>query len=184
MWLIVGLGNPGRRYARTRHNLGFMIIDALSSRFSIPVVEKSRNFLYGKGLIDKKDVILLKPLTFMNRSGEAVKDAIQMYKDDIEAIIIIQDDLDLDTGVIKIKKNGSSGGHRGVESIIQTTGTKDFIRVKIGIGRSDNMLPEDYVLSPFNKDEQPIIKKAIEDAIRAVEIILEKGISSAQNMFN
>jgi PTH1 family peptidyl-tRNA hydrolase len=119
----------------------------------------------------------------MNRSGEAVRDAIQVYKD-IEAIIIIQDDLDLDTGVIKIKKNGSSGGHRGVESIIQTTGTKDFIRVKIGIGRSDNILPEDYVLSSFNKDEQPIIKKAIEDAVRAVEIILEKGISSAQNIFN
>lgn len=183
MWLIVGLGNPGRRYAKTRHNLGFMIVDAISSRFSIPLKGKSKNFVYGKGLINEKNIFLIKPLTFMNRSGNAVKDALRTFKK-IDAVIVIQDDIDLDTGAIKIKKNGSSGGHKGIESIIEVTGTKDFIRLKIGIGRPDKISAENYVLSKFDKQERPVIKKALESAVNALVMIIDKGVSHAQNVFH
>ncbi len=183
MWLIVGLGNPGNEYAKTRHNLGFIIIDALSSKFSIPLKNKTRNFVYGPGSIANREVILVKPLTFMNRSGTAVRDAIRKYKD-IDNLIVIHDDLDLNTGILRIKRNGSAGGHRGIESIIEITGTKDFLRVKIGIGHSDIISAEDYVLSPFTKQERPIIKKAVEKAVDAIVAILNKGIFHAQNKFH
>ena len=183
MWLIVGLGNPGKIYAKTRHNLGFMVIDELFSKFSIPLKDKSKNFLSGTGCVSGKDVILIKPVTFMNRSGVAVRDAVKKYKD-IDNIIVVQDDLDLDTGVIRIRKNGSAGGHRGIESIIEITGTKEFIRVKIGISREDRIPAEDYVLSPFDKQEKPIIKEAIEKAVDAIITILDKGVPSAQNKFH
>ena len=183
MWLIIGLGNPGKIYAKTRHNLGFMVIDELSSKISIPFKDKSKNFLSGAGCIGGKDVILIKPVTFMNRSGVAVRDAVKKYKD-IDNIIVVQDDLDLDTGVIRIRKNGSAGGHRGIESIIEITGTKEFIRVKIGISREDRIPAEDYVLSPFDKQEKPIIKEAIEKAVDAIITMLDKGVPSAQNKFH
>ena len=183
MWLIVGLGNPGKIYAKTRHNLGFMVIDELSSKFSIPLKDKSKNFLSGAVCISGKDVILIKPVTFMNRSGVAVRDAVKKYKD-IDNIIVVQDDLDLDTGVIRIRKNGSAGGHKGIESIIEITGTKEFIRVKIGVSREDRIPAEDYVLSPFDKQEKPIIKEAIEKAVDAIVTILDKGASYAQNKFH
>ena len=183
MWLIVGLGNPGKIYAKTRHNIGFMVVDELFSKFSIPLKDKSKNSLSGAGCSSGKDVILIKPVTFMNRSGLAVRDAVKKYKD-IDNIIVVQDDLDLDTGVIRIRKNGSAGGHRGIESIIEITGTKEFIRVKIGISRSGRVPAEDYVLSPFDKQEKPIIKEAIKKAVDAIITILDKGVPSAQNKFH
>jgi PTH1 family peptidyl-tRNA hydrolase len=112
MWLIVGLGNPGKTYANTRHNLGFLVIDILASNFSIPLKKKTKNYAFGKGRISEEDIILLKPLTFMNKSGVAVRDALKYYRD-ITQMIVIHDDLDLDVGVIRIRKKGSSGGHRG-----------------------------------------------------------------------
>ncbi|MCK5427771.1 MAG: aminoacyl-tRNA hydrolase, partial [Thermodesulfovibrionia bacterium] len=160
-----------------------MVVDAISSRFSIPLKGKSKNFVYGRGLINEQIIFLIKPLTFMNRSGTAVKDALRTFKK-TDAVIVIHDDLDLDTGVIKIKKNGSSGGHKGIESIIEATGTKDFVRLKIGIGRPDKISAEDYVLSTFDKHERPVIKKVLESAVNALVMIIEKGISHAQNVFH
>jgi len=183
MWLIVGLGNPGKKYSKTRHNIGFMVIDALSSKYSIPLKNKSKNFVCGIGSINGKDIILLKPLTFMNRIGIAVREAIREYTD-IDNIIVIHDDLDLGAGVLRIKKNGSAGGHRGIESVIETIGTKDFLRIKIGIGRSIKISPEEYVLKPFDKHERPIIEKTIEKAVDAIVTILDKGVAYAQNKFH
>lgn len=183
MWLIVGLGNPGKIYAKTRHNIGFMVIDALSTKFSVPLKNKTKNFTYGKGVIEGVDSILIKPLTFMNRSGAAVRDALKKYKD-VDNLLVVHDDIDLNTGTIRIKDNGSAGGHRGVESIIELIDTKDFLRLKIGIGRSDSISAEDYVLSPFTKQERPIIKKTIEKAVDAIAAIPNKGISYAQNKFH
>lgn len=186
MWLIVGLGNPGKTYSKTRHNLGFMVLDALSYKFSIPIDNESKNYIYGKGTIQGKDVILAKPLTFMNRSGLAVKSLLGKFIT-IKDIIVIHDDLDLNTGILKIKRNGSSGGHKGIESIIENIGTKDFIRVRLGIGRpevSGSLRPEDYVLSNFTRREQPLIKKNIEKAVDAIGMIIDKGFSYAQNKFH
>ncbi len=183
MWLIAGLGNPGEAYERTRHNIGFMVIDVLSKRFSIPLRYRTNDYIYGKGSIENKKAILLKPLTFMNRSGFAVRAALRKFRG-VEDILVIHDDIDLKRGVIRIKKDGSSGGHRGVESIIESLGTKDFFRLKIGIGRSERLSPERYVLSPFPKREQAAVNKIVDDAALAVSTILNKGLSYAQNKFH
>ncbi len=182
MWLVAGLGNPGNDYAKTRHNIGFMVIDALAAGSSISIKQKRANYLFGRGVIGEQKAILIKPLTFMNRSGIAVRDAVRRY--DIDSILVVHDDIDLPTGVIRIRKSGSSGGHNGIESIINTLGTRDFIRVKIGIGRSDRIPPEKYVLRAFNKQEQTLIKEAVEKAADAVTVILNKGVSFAQNRFH
>ncbi|MEK6528053.1 MAG: aminoacyl-tRNA hydrolase, partial [Nitrospirota bacterium] len=174
MWLIVGLGNPGKVYSKTRHNLGFMVIDALASKSSIKIKNKSKNSVSGKGNINCIEVILLKPLTFMNKSGIAVKAACKKYQN-IENLLIVHDDLDLKPGIIRIKKNGSAGGHRGIESVSDYMGTKDFTRLKIGIGRPayragrpDKISAEDYVLSPFSRQEKTIMKKSVEKAADAI----------------
>jgi PTH1 family peptidyl-tRNA hydrolase len=182
-WLIVGLGNPGKVYSKTRHNLGFMVIDALASKSSIKIKNKSKNSVSGKGNINSIEVILLKPLTFMNKSGIAVKDACKKYQN-IENLLIVHDDLDLKPGIIRIKKNGSAGGHRGIESVTDYLGTKDFARLKIGIGRPDKIPAEDYVLSPFSRQEKTIMKKTVDKAVDAITVILSKGITHAQNEFH
>ena len=183
MWLVVGLGNPGDDYAKTRHNIGFMVIDALAARFAVSIRQKTTNFVYGRGFIEEQKAILIKPLTFMNRSGIAVWDAIRKY-DDIDNVLVVHDDLDLDTGVIRIKKTGSSGGHNGIQSIIERLGSKDFIRLKIGIGRPERGSAEKYVLRRFSKQERPVIDEAIETAADAVQTILTQGVPSAQNTFH
>jgi PTH1 family peptidyl-tRNA hydrolase len=183
MWLVVGLGNPGRKYAKTRHNLGYMVVDAIASKFSISLKGKAKNFVYGRGIIEEKDVFIIKPLTFMNMGGIAVKEALKKYPA-VEKIIVIHDDIDLATGVIRIKKTGSSGGHRGIESIIESLGTKDFIRLKIGIGRSKRIPPDEYVLKPFYKKEIELVEEAVRNASEAVSVILNKGIGFAQNKFH
>ncbi len=183
MWLVVGLGNPGDDYADTRHNIGFMVIDVLSARFKISIRQKTTNFVYGRGFIEDQKAILIKPLTFMNRSGIAVWDAIRKYEE-IDNILVVHDDLDLDTGVIRIKKTGSSGGHNGIQSIIERLGSNDFIRLKIGIGRPNRGPAEKYVLRPFNKQERPVMEEAVERAADAIPVILTKGVSHAQNVFH
>ncbi len=183
MWLVVGLGNPGDDYADTRHNIGFMVIDALSARCSISIRQKTTNFIYGRGFIGEQKAVLIKPLTFMNRSGNAVWEAIRMHED-IENILVVHDDLDLETGVIKIRKSGSSGGHNGVQSIIDRLGSQEFIRLKIGIGRPNRGPAEKYVLRRFNKQESPVMEEAVERAADAVQEILTKGVTYAQNRFH
>jgi PTH1 family peptidyl-tRNA hydrolase len=164
MWLIIGLGNPGRLYAKTRHNLGFLILDSLASKFSISLKNKTKKYAYGKGRIGEKDVILIKPLTFMNMSGIAVSDVVKKYADTVH-LLVMHDDLDLEPGIIRIRKSGSSGGHRGIESIIGAIDTKKFLRLKVGIGRPEKIPAEEYVLKPFNKTERPVIKKAVSSFI-------------------
>jgi PTH1 family peptidyl-tRNA hydrolase len=183
LWAIIGLGNYGSKYSKTRHNLGFMVIEVIAGNFDIDFHEK-KDYLIGKGSIGGHDVLLIEPLTFMNLSGNAVKNILRKFNVTSENLIIIHDDLDMDAGKLKIRKNGSSGGHRGVESIIQSIGTKEFIRVKIGIGREHGISPETYVLKKFRKDELPIIKDAVERAADAVTAIISTGIAKAMNKFN
>ncbi len=183
MWAIVGLGNYGSKYSKTRHNLGFMVVDAIAGAIDIGLQEK-RYYLIGKGSMGGQEVLLIEPLTFMNNSGIAVREVLKKFNILPENLIIIHDDIDMDVGRLKIRKSGSSGGHRGIESIIQNIDTRDFVRVKIGIGREIGMLAEDYVLKKFKKEELPLIKDAIKRAADAVAIIVSEGVSKAMNRFN
>jgi PTH1 family peptidyl-tRNA hydrolase len=180
MWLVAGLGNPGDAYEDTRHNIGFRVIDALSEKFSIPIKSRTTHYVYGRGFIEEQKALLMKPLTFMNRSGIAVREPL-FKNDEIESLLIIHDDLDLEPGVLRIRKTGSSGGHNGIQSIIDCLNSKDFPRLKIGIGRPSRMLSEHYVLKPFNKKERPIMEEAVVRAVDAVTDILNKGITYTQN---
>lgn len=183
MWLVAGLGNPGDEYERTRHNVGFMVIDAIAAIFSISIKQKTANFQFGRGFIEDQKAILVKPLTFMNRSGVAVREALFKF-DEIENLLVVHDDLDLDTGVIRVRKTGSSGGHNGIQSIIDCLNSKDFVRLKIGISRSDRIPPERYVLRAFNKQEEPVINEAVKNAVDAIRVIISEGIAPAQRLFH
>ena len=183
MWLIAGLGNPGDEYAVTRHNACFMVIDILAARHSIQIRQKANNYVFGRGFIGDQKVILIKPFTFMNLSGEAVMAAVRK-NEDLEGILIVQDDIDLEPGIVKIKKSGSAGGHNGIQSIIDRLGSRDFPRVKVGIGRPERMPVERYVLKPFAKKEIPLIEEAVETEADAVADIIDKGISYAQNKYH
>jgi PTH1 family peptidyl-tRNA hydrolase len=183
MWLVAGLGNPGDQYEKTRHNIGFRVIDTLAARLSIPLKQKKPDYVFGRGFDEDRKLILMKPLTYMNKSGIAVRDVVWKHED-IENIIIVHDDLDLEPGIIRIRKTGSSGGHNGIQSIIDYLNSKDFIRVKIGIGRPKRGATERYVLKNFNKQERPLIEEAIETAADAVLMILTKGIIPTQNQFH
>ncbi len=183
MWVIVGLGNPGRRYAKTRHNIGFVVADNLAERYGIELRTKEL-YAAGKGSMEGNKIVLVEPLTFMNRSGLAVRDVMKRHGVEAGNLIVIHDDIDTETGKLKIRKKGSSGGHKGIESIIQETGTSEFIRVKIGIDREEGVLVEDYVLGKFRKEEIPLIKDAIAGAADAVDMILRDGVDKAMNTFN
>lgn len=183
MWVVVGLGNPGRRYAKTRHNVGFRVIDEIAGRLGIELREKD-SYIYGRGSIEDIDIVLVEPLTFMNRSGIAVKAVMSRYNLQPANLIVTHDDIDMETGKLKIRKKGSSGGHRGIESVIESVGTSDFIRVKIGIGREEGIAAEDYVLGKFRKEEVPVIKEAVVNAAEAVTVIVRDGVSKAMNKFN
>lgn len=187
MWVIAGLGNPGSKYSATRHNIGFRVIDRLSEEYNIPLEERDA-YMIGKGAIEGVNVILLKPLTFMNRSGLAVKkilkDANISADNLLDRLIVVHDDLDINAGAIKIRRGGSSGGHRGIESIIQELGTKDFVRIKVGIGRDKTVPVEEYVLQNFKSSEKNLIEDAIIFASRAVTAVVTEGIDKAMSKYN
>lgn len=187
VWVIAGLGNPGSKYSATRHNIGFRVIDRLSEEYNIPL-EEMDDYMIGKGAIEGVNVILLKPLTFMNRSGIAVKKILKksnIFSDKlVDKLIVIHDDLDIDAGTIKIRRGGSSGGHRGIESIIQELGTMDFVRIKVGIGRNKTIPVEEYVLQNFKPTEKNLIKDVIIFASRAVTAVVTEGINKAMNKYN
>ena len=187
MRIIVGLGNPGSKYSKTRHNIGFRVVDQLSETHNISLEEKDV-FIMGRGTVDGQEIVLLKPLTFMNRSGTAVKKALKKFNVQADgpgdSLIVIHDDLDVDAGIIKIRRNGSSGGHKGIESVIQETGTREFIRVKVGIGRDRDIPADKYVLGTFRTSEKKLIKDAIINAADAIFTIITEGVDKAMNKYN
>ena len=183
MWLIAGLGNPGSRYEKTRHNVGFLVVEACIRKQPLDCKEKE-DYKICKGSLGDEKIIFLEPLTFMNRSGIAVRKIMQKSNISPQQLIVIHDDLDLETGSLKIRKKGSSGGHKGIESIIQHIGTQEFIRIKIGIGRDPFVPTEKYVLSKFRKDDMQVIREAIEKAVESVYAIINEGVERAMNRFN
>ncbi len=183
MWLLVGLGNPGRRYARTRHNVGFLVLDELAAQERLEFKEKA-DYKISSGSLGDEKIVLMEPLLFMNRSGSAVRKVAEKFSIPPERIIIVHDDLDMETGRLKIRRRGSSGGHKGVESVIQNVGSGDFVRIKIGIGRDAFTPVEDYVLSKFGKDELPLVKEAVTRAADAIRFIVSEGVEKTMNKFN
>jgi PTH1 family peptidyl-tRNA hydrolase len=183
LWAVVGLGNPGRKYQRTRHNIGFMVLEQIALAHGFKPTEK-KLYISAKGSIGEQDVLLMEPLTFMNLSGLAVRDILRRHPLSPENLIVIHDDLDMATGKLKIKVGGSSGGHNGIDSIIENIGSEDFIRVKIGIGRDMEIPAEKFVLSKFKRDELKAVKQAVEDASDAVLCIIQEGTTQAMNRFN
>ena len=186
MFLIAGLGNPGRQYEKTRHNMGFDTIDELIDRHRIPQGGIAHKAMYGKGMIAGEKVLAVKPLTYMNLSGESIREYVNYYKMDPETeLIVIYDDIDLDPGQIRIRKKGSAGGHNGIKSIIAQIGTQNFYRIKVGVGAKPKGWDlADYVLGRFSSEERELVDKAICDAADAVEMILKDGIEAAMNHYN
>lgn len=185
-FLVVGLGNPEKKYTLTRHNSGFLCVDELAERHGFKINKLKFKSVYADTVIAGHRVIVLKPQTYMNNSGEAVKEAASFYKIPPEKIIIIFDDISLDVGLLRIKRKGSDGGHNGIKSIISHLGSSDFPRIKLGIGKKPH--PDydlaDWVLSEFKKDEAKPLKQAIDNACDALEIILDGNIDEAMNKFN
>ena len=186
MYIIVGLGNPTKEYENTRHNIGFDVIDKLADRFSITVLEKKHKALIGKGIINGQKVILAKPQTYMNLSGESVRELVDYYKIDNETeLIVIYDDISLDVGQLRIRKKGSAGGHNGIKSIIQHLGTDVFPRIKMGVGEKPKGYDlADYVLGHFKKEERVIMDESALVATKAVELMVIDEIGEAMNLYN
>ncbi len=184
-FLIVGLGNPGRDYAQTRHNVGFWVIDELAQRHNLTNFTSERKALTASGRIKGQSVILAKPQTYMNLSGESVRALMDYYKVDINDLIVIYDDLDLPFGTLRLRNTGGHGGQNGVRNIILHSGTKDFARVRFGIGRPPGkMRAKDYVLQKFHGDDEITAKQVMETAANAVELWLQEGIGLAMSRFN
>jgi len=182
--LIVGLGNPGREYQYTRHNIGFMVIDVLAERHGIGITRKEKKNLLGKGNINSEKIIIAKPQTFMNLSGEAIGPLFSTYIDDIEDLIVVHDDLDIEFGKIKIKVGGGHGGHNGLRSIISHLGN-DFVRIRGGIGRpSSGHDVSSYVLNRFSAVQKEKLNALTEKLADAIEVVLTDGVKSAMNRFN
>lgn len=185
MKLIVGLGNPGSKYADTRHNVGFKAARALADRYGVRLNTKTFNSFIGKGRVFSEDVVIALPQTYMNMSGEAVRMISMRGKTEPKDILVICDDVNLELGIIRIRPEGSSGGHKGLESIIEHMGNRGFSRLRIGIGKdTGNPDLSGYVLAPFKKSEIKALEAAIESAVECCEEWIKEGAESAANRFN
>jgi PTH1 family peptidyl-tRNA hydrolase len=185
LWLIAGLGNPGLRYSRTRHNIGFLVLDLFASRQKCPWEERKRFATIGSDVLDEPKILLVKPQTYMNRSGEVVGRILDESGVPMESVIVVHDDMDLPFETMKIKKGGGAGGHRGIESILWELGSDRFLRVKMGIGRPEaGEQPEDYVLGAFPDEQVERLPQFLMRGAEALECILEQGIDRAMNLFN
>ena len=186
MYIIVGLGNPDRQYQNTRHNIGFDVIDVIADKNNITVKERKHKALIGKGFVGGQKAVLVKPQTYMNLSGESVREVIDFYKaDEKSELIVVSDDISLDVGQIRIRKKGSAGGHNGLKNIILHLGHDEFQRVKMGVGQK----PEgydlvDYVLGHFPKEEREIMDESAKRAADAIEVMIAEGADAAMNMYN
>lgn len=185
MYIIVGLGNPTKEYQATRHNVGWDVITRLSDDYRIPLDLKKHKALCGKGMIEGEKVVLAQPLTYMNLSGESVRELMDFYKVTPEEIIVIYDDISLEVGQLRIRKQGSAGGHNGMKSIIAHLGTDAFPRIKVGVGdKPKGWDLADYVLSRFKEEEQATIRDALKNSSQAVRAIVTSGIDTAMNQYN
>ena len=185
MYLIAGLGNPTREYEKTRHNVGFSVIDVLADKYNIDVSDRKHKALCGRGVIEGEKVLLLKPQTFMNLSGESIREAVDYYKIDPEDIIVIYDDISLEPGQLRIRLKGSAGGHNGIKNIIAHLGTQEFPRIKVGVGaKPPKMDLADYVLSRFGAEEQKIMDEAFGEAAEAAVMMMTTGAERAMNHYN
>lgn len=183
MYLIVGLGNPGKQYEKTRHNVGFDVLDLVSDKYNINMNRIKFKGIYGEGKIDGERVILLKPTTFMNLSGESVKEVCSFYKIENKNIIVIYDDISLDVGRMRIRKSGSAGGHNGIKNIISNLSSDVFPRIKVGVGAPKEDLIS-HVLGRFSDEDRIKIEKVFNAAADAVQCIITKGTCEAMNDFN
>lgn len=185
MYLIAGLGNPTREYEKTRHNVGFEAIDILADKAGTTVTEKKHKALYGKGYIGGQKVVLAKPQTYMNLSGESIREIADFYKIEPENIIILCDDINLSEGQLRIRLKGSAGGHNGLKNIISHLGTQEFPRIRIGVGEKPRGMDlADYVLGRFPKEQQAVMEEAYRDAAEAACMMIEDGADAAMNHYN
>ena len=184
MYLIVGLGNPGLSYKKTRHNAGFQALDALAERLGVRVKNKGFSALYGEGRIGSERVILCKPQTYMNLSGDAVQKLLHFYKLEPERLIVLCDDIDLPIGSMRIRANGSAGTHNGMRSIIACIHSESFARIRIGVGKDESLMLKDYVLKRPSKDEQATLSEVFSHAADAAALIVEGRLDEAQMKYN
>ena len=185
MYIIVGLGNPGKQYENTRHNVGFNVIDILADEYGISVTKMKHKALIGEGRVGTEKVILVKPVTYMNLSGECLAEIYNFYKIETSNIVVIYDDIDLDVGKIRIRKKGSGGTHNGMRSIVKCLGTIDFPRVRIGVSKpKPGMDLASFVLSRFNKEEELDLNDGLQKAVKAIDYIIREDIDLSMNKFN
>lgn len=186
MFVIVGLGNPGKKYENTRHNAGFLAIDAIADKYGISISEKKHKALCGSGVIEGNKVLLIKPETYMNLSGESVRSVMDFYKiDPEEDMLVIYDDISLAPGNIRIRKKGSAGGHNGIKSIIAHTGTQNFMRIKVGVGEKPSGWDlADYVLGHFSEEDHTKLKEIMPDVMQAATLMIQGDVDKAMNDFN
>ena len=186
MYLIVGLGNPEPEYSRTRHNMGFDVINEIAKRQEIELSRTKFNGIYGSGIVEEEKVILLKPQTFMNLSGESIRALADYYKIDYEReLIVVSDDINLPPGQIRIRKSGSAGGHNGLKDIIRQLGSENFQRIRIGVGEKPKGYDlADYVLGHFSKEERPLMKEGLLKAVKAALMMLDDETDRAMNEYN
>ena len=186
MYVIAGLGNPGSKYEKTRHNVGFQVIDRLASKYHIDMNTKKHKAICGTGVIEGVKVLLVKPQTFMNLSGESIREAVNFYKVDPETeFLVIYDDISLAPGHLRIRKKGSAGGHNGIKNIIAMTGTENFKRIKVGVGEKPAGWDlADHVLGRMSEEDRAAFEEAVKESVKAAEMILEDEIDQAMNDFN
>lgn len=184
-FLIVGLGNPGPDYRHNRHNVGFMVVDALAHAANIPIQRVEQRALLGKGLLNDERVILAKPQTYMNNSGQSVAPLARFYKIPLEHILIVHDDLDLPFGSLRLRPLGGTGGQKGMESIVNKLGTRDFPRLRVGIGRPPGRMdPADYVLHDFDPSQLDLLPEVLGRVVDAIRVFVIEGIEPAMNIYN
>lgn len=186
MFVIVGLGNPEKKYEGTRHNIGFAVIDALADKYNISIKDKKHKALCGTGVIEGVKVMLVKPLTYMNLSGDSVADVMNFYKlDPEEDMLVVYDDISLAPGNIRVRKKGSAGGHNGIKSIIARCGTQDFMRVRVGVGeKPEGWDLADHVLGHFSDEDSRLVREAVDDAIGAIVMMSRGDVDQAMNNYN
>ncbi len=186
MYIIAGLGNPDRQYQNTRHNVGFDVIDVIADKYDIAMGERKHKAIIGKGYIAGQKVVLVKPQTYMNLSGESIRAVIDFYKvDEKSELIVISDDVSLDVGRIRIRKKGSAGGHNGLKNIMKHLGHDEFIRMRMGVGEKPSGYDlADYVLGHFTQKEREVMAAGIQNAAAAIEIMITQGPEAAMNLYN